>query len=168
MNSRTLTGVALLVLGALVLWFGQRGSFGVGTIIGYLWPSLFVIPLGLLFHWMYFSVTEKRGTGLLIPGGILVMAGTVCQIAMLFDGWSFMWPGFIFAVAVGLFEFYFFGKQNKWLLIPIMILTGLSVLFFTVFSIGSLFTQFAEQPLIAGLLIIIGAFMLIGWRKKTV
>jgi hypothetical protein len=167
-TNRALMGVVLLAIGALMLFFGRGEALGTGAIIGYMWPSMFVIPLGLLFHWMYFSMTGRRGTGLLIPGGVLTTAGVVCQIAMLFDSWSYMWPGFIFSVAVGLFEFYFFGNRNKWLLIPINILTVLSLLFFTVFSIGSLFNHFTNQPIMAMLMILAGAVLLIGWRKKTV
>lgn len=161
-------GVVLLAIGALMLFFGRGEAIGTGHLIGYMWPSLFVIPLGLFFHWMYFSMTGRRGTGLLIPGGILATAGVVCQIAMLTDGWSFMWPGFIFSVAVGLFEFYFFGSRNKWLLIPINILTVLSVLFFTVFSIGTLLSRFTHQPFMAMVLILAGAVLIVGWKRKTV
>jgi hypothetical protein len=168
LSNRAFMGMVLLAIGALMLFFGRGEALGTGAIIGYMWPSMFVIPLGLFFHWMYFSMTGRRGTGLLIPGGILLTAGVVCQIAMLTGGWGFMWPGFIFAVAVGLFEFYFFGSRNKWLLIPINILTVLSVLFFTVFSIGSLFSRFTHQPIMALLLILAGAVLLVGWRKKTV
>lgn len=167
MNSRTLLGVAILAIGAFMLFLGRGEAIGTGTVIGYLWPTMFVIPLGLFFHWMYFSMTGRRGTGLLIPGGILVTAGVVCQISMLFDSWSYMWPGFIFAVAVGLFEFYFFGSRNKWLLIPINILTVLSVLFFTVFSIGAFIGKFTQQPIVAVMLIAAGAVLIVGWRKQA-
>ncbi|MBW5448002.1 hypothetical protein GE107_18255 [Cohnella sp. CFH 77786] len=168
MNTRTLMGIGLLAVGGLMLYFGRGEAIGTGTMIGYLWPSLFVIPLGLFFHWMYFSMLERRGAGLLIPGGVLVTAGLVCQFAMLTDGWGYMWPGFIFAPAVGLFEFYFFGNRNKWLLIPINILTVLSVLFFLVFSIGTLINRFTGQPIMAMLLILVGVILLVGWKRKAV
>lgn len=167
MNNRALMGGVLLAIGALMMLFGRGEALGTGTIISYMWPSMFVIPLGLMFHWMYFSMMGRRGTGLLIPGGVLVAAGVVCQIAMLFDSWSYMWPGFIFSIAVGLFEFYFFGNRNKWLLIPIHILTALSVLFFAVFSIGTFLNQMTHQPIMAMLLILAGAVLLIGRRKTA-
>jgi hypothetical protein len=167
LNSRAFMGILLVMFGAF-LFFNRGFDFGTGHIIGLLWPSMFVIPLGLFFHWMYFSMTGRKGTGLLIPGGILVTAGVVCQISMLFDTWGYMWPGFIFAVAVGLFEFYFFGSQNKYLLIPISILTVLSLIFFTVFSIGALLSSFSDQPILAVVLILCGAVLLVGWKKRTV
>ncbi len=96
------------------------------------------------------------------------MAGVVCQIAMLFNNWVYMWPGFILAVAVGLFEFYWFGNRNKWLLIPINILTVLSLLFFAVFSIGSIYNNFIlSQPIIAIVFILAGAIMLL-MKKKDI
>ena len=115
---------------------------------------------------MYFSMVGRKGIGLLIPGGILLMAGIVSQIATLFDSWGTMWPGYILAVAAGLFEFYWFGSRNKWLLIPINILTVLSLLFFLVFSIGPVLSYLSYvQPLIAILLVLGGAWIIAGKRK---
>ncbi|WP_138753870.1 hypothetical protein [Paenibacillus sinopodophylli] len=167
MNLRTISGFVLLLLGAC-LFLNQGQTFGPGKIFAYFWPSLFVIPLGLFFHWMYFSMLRRKGVGLLVPGGILFATGTICQIAMLFNNWSYMWPGFILAVAVGLFELYWFGNRNKWLLIPINILTVLSILFFAVFSIGSFYNKFVlSQPIIAIAFILIGAIILLMKRKDA-
>ncbi|RJE86064.1 hypothetical protein D3P07_18435 [Paenibacillus sp. 1011MAR3C5] len=166
MKIKTIGGVLLLLLG-IILLLNQGETFGPGKIFAYFWPSLFVIPLGLLFHWLYFSVTERRVSGLLIPGGVLLTAGFVCQVAMLLGNWEYMWPGFILAPAVGLFEFYWFGKRNKWLLIPINILTVLSLLFFIVFSFGSLFdVLLTKQPYFA-ILLIIGGAAILTLRKKS-
>lgn len=167
MNIRSLIGPVLIILGVL-LFFNPGKTFGVGTIFTYFWPSMFVIPVGILLHWLYFIMTDRRGVGLLIPGGILVTAGIVCQISMLFHAWSYMWPGFILAVAVGLVEFYWFGGRNRWMLIPISILTTLSLLFFAVFSIGELFSHsFLGQPTIAVALIVAGALMLLIQKNRA-
>ncbi|MBD2868179.1 hypothetical protein [Paenibacillus arenilitoris] len=167
MNIRTISGLVLLLLGA-VLFLNQGETFGPGEIFAYFWPSLFVIPLALFFHWLCFSMIGRKGVGLLIPGGILFTAGIVCQIAMLFGNWAYMWPGFILAPAVGLFEFYWFGGRNKWLLIPINILTVLSLLFFAVFSLGSLYNSVVlSQPIFAIVFILAGAVMLL-MKKKDV
>ena len=148
MNIRTIAGALLILLG-LFLFLNRGGEFGIGEVFAYFWPSMFVIPLGLLFHWMYFSLTERKGAGLLIPGGILLVVGIVCQISMLFNIWEYTWPGFIMAVAIGLFEFYWFGGRNKYLLIPINILMVLSLLFFGVYYIGAFMSKVAAQPLVA-------------------
>jgi hypothetical protein len=165
--NRNIVGAVLILLGA-GLYLNQGNPVGVGTIFGYFWPSLFVIPLGLFFHWLYFTMTAPRAAGLLIPGGIVFTAGIVCQISMLFNSWEFMWPGFILAVAIGLFEFYWFGGRNRYLLIPINILMVLSLLFFAVFTFGTLFNHLVVSgPFFAIVLVLIGAFTLIGGKSKV-
>ncbi|GAB1158180.1 MULTISPECIES: hypothetical protein [Paenibacillus] len=165
MAKRTILAPVLILLGVYLI-LNQGGSLGPGTIFANFWPTLFVIPLGLFFHWLYFSMIG-RGVGLLVPGGILLTAGVVSQIAMLFGNWGTMWPGFILAVAVGLFELYWFGGRNKWLLIPINILMVISLLFFTVMSIGSMLSSMSFiQPFVAIVLIMGGAWLIVG-RKRN-
>lgn len=156
MNKNVLFGLILIILGACLFLKGEV-NWGHETLFTYFWASIFVIPVGVLFHWLYFSMANRRGVGLLIPGGIITTAGIVCQISMLFNSWYYMSPGFILAVAVGLFEFYWFGGRNKWLLIPINILTVLSLMFYAVFTVGSLFNiVFNSKPIIAITLILAG------------
>jgi hypothetical protein len=159
-------GAVLMFLG-VYLFLNQGDTFEPGSIFAYFWPSLFVIPMGLFFHWLYFYMLGRKGVGVLIPGGILFISGVVCQIAMLFGSWSYMWPGFIMAVAVGLFEFYWFSGRNKWLLIPINILVVLSILFFLVFSTGALLNHMTGQPILAIAILLAGAFMLLGPKRRV-
>jgi hypothetical protein len=159
---------AVLILAGVGVYLNQGNPISTGTIIEYAWPSLFVIPLGLFFHWLYFSMTAPRGVGLLIPGGIVFTAGVVLQIAVLSDSWGSMWPGFILAVAVGLFEFYWFGRRNRYLLIPIVILSVVSLLFFAVFTLGTLFNYLAiSGPVMAIVLIAIGVLVLFSDKHKA-
>jgi len=166
MKPRAIAGVVLVLLGAYM--FLNRGeAVGVGTIFETFWPTLFVLPLGLFFHWLYFAVLNRKGVGVLVPGGILTTVGLVCQLATLLDGWQFMWPGFILAPAVGLFELYWFGGRNKFLLIPINILTVTSLVFFAVFSIGTFLSKVStSQPIIAIVVCLAGAFLLLGRKKE--
>ena len=166
MKSRSLMGIVFLAIGAVLLFFAEQGALEPGSLIAYTWPSLFVIPLGVMFHWMYFTQLGGRGAGVLIPGGIFLTVGVICQIGMLTDGWSWLWPGFVLAPAVGLFEFYWFGNRNKWLLLPIGILTVLSGIFFTVFSIGTWMRQLFQQPVLAIVLIVAGVFLLLGRNRE--
>lgn len=131
-NRNTLIGIALIGL-AMLIALKVHGSWTTGSVFSHFWATMFVIPVGVFFHWLYFFLNQK-GVGLLVPGGIVLTVGIVCQIASLFDSWAMMWPGFILAPAVGLLELYLFGNRNRWLLIPINILAGLSALFFAVFG----------------------------------
>ncbi|MFD1953299.1 hypothetical protein ACFSL6_03660 [Paenibacillus thailandensis] len=167
MNKRTLIACFLILLGiCLMLMKGE--TLNAGELIGLFWPSLFAIPLSIFFHWLYFFMLAPKAPGVLIPGGILLTAGIVCQIGMLFGNWEYLWPGFILAPAVGLFEFYWFGGRNKWLLIPINILTIVSLLFFALFSLGSLFNQMVGggKTVIAAVLIIVGALVLFSKKRS--
>jgi len=167
MVKKAIIGPVLLLLGLYFL-LNPTGSMSTGYIFAYFWPILFVIPLGLFFHWLYFSMLQRKGIGLLVPGGILVVSGIVCQISMLFGNWGNMWPGFLVAVAAGLFELYWFGNRNKWLLIPIFVLMVLAILFFVVFSLGSLMGEkLFGQPILAVLLVLAGVVLMLS-RKKSV
>ncbi|RUS49025.1 hypothetical protein [Cohnella sp. AR92] len=166
LNRGWLPGVLLVVLGILLFFQGDR-SFDAGNVFAYGWPTMFVIPLGVFFHWMYFYMLNRKGVGMLVPGGILLVDGIVFQLSALTDSWSFTWPGYIFAVAFGLFELYWFGSRNRWLLIPITILTALSMLFFTVFSIGYLFSNLAHsRPILAAALILIGGLFILSRKRE--
>ncbi|MFS0725581.1 hypothetical protein [Paenibacillus sp. 1P07SE] len=168
MQKRAVIGVALLLFG-VYLFLGRTETYSTGQLFAYFWPTMFVIPLGLFFHWLYFSMIGRPGVGLLIPGGVLITAGIVCQIAMLFGNWHYMWPGFILAPAVGLFEFYWFGNRNKWLLLPVQILTALSLLFFAIFTLGGLLGQLSGgQSAIGLLLIAAGAYLMVARRNRKV
>jgi len=159
-------GVILVLLGVLILLanIGFLKPFWNIFSIGRLWPSLFLILPGLLFHMGYFS-GHGRHPGLLVPGGIFLVLGIAFQINMLFGGWDIMWPVYIFSVAFGLFELYIFGHREWGLLIPIGILTGLSLIFFVSFSLRKLL-DFNTQPFALPLLLIgIGLIILLGGKR---
>ncbi|GIP39423.1 hypothetical protein J31TS4_27030 [Paenibacillus sp. J31TS4] len=167
MNMTTILGAVLILLGA-ALFLNRGETVDVGTIFAYFWPSLFVLPLSMFFHWMHFAMLDRKAPGLLVPGGILFISGLVCQLAMLTDGWAYLWPGFLLAVAVGLLELYWFGYRHKALLIPVVILTVLALVFFAAFSIGTLFNRFAVgQPLIAIGLILVGVWAMVGKKQRV-
>lgn len=155
-------GIVLILIGVLFLLMQSDfiktavPSLDPGVLFGVFWPVLFVIPLGIFFHLMYFF-SDRKGAGILVPGGILLVAGVFMQISMLFDIWGYMWPGFLLAVAFGLFELYLFGDRSPGLLIPVGILGGLSVIFFSIFTLGALgdFTRYG----LAGVFIVVGIAM---------
>ncbi len=138
-NGTVIIGLILILIGIVYLLnnFGifeiYFDIFDIGFLFSTFWPMFLIIP-GLIFHYSFFTA-KTSDAGLLVPGGILLVMGLTCQIATFFDAWAYMWPGFILAVAVGLFELYIFGSKEKGLLIPIFILGGLSLIFFAI-SLG--------------------------------
>jgi hypothetical protein len=170
-RSGKVLGIVFVILGALFLLknFNIMNPFfqlfTLGNLFGKFWPSLFLLIPGLLFHYGYFS-GRRKDPGLLVPGGILLVLGVVFQFNMLFGGWDITWPAYIFSVAFGLFELYTFGNREKGLLVPVGILTGLSVIFFFSFSLKELLSFSTRQYIVPVILIVIGLVVLFGGRRK--
>jgi hypothetical protein len=164
-------GTIFVVLGAIFLLKNFNiinfsfNIFDFGFIISKFWPSIFLILPGLLFHYGYLA-GRRKDPGLLVPGGMFLVWGAAFQINMLFGFWEVMWPIYIFAVAFGLFELYLFGNRDKGLLIPICILGGLSVIFFSAFSLKALLGSISGQLLTPVVLIVIGLAVIFGGNKK--
>lgn len=165
-NGTMIVGLVLILIGIAFLLrnFGifeiYFDIFDIGFLFSRFWPMFLIIP-GLIFHYSYFTA-KTQDAGLLVPGGILLVMGLTCQISMLFGIWSYMWPGFILAVAVGLFELYLFGSREKGLLIPVFILGGLSLIFFAM-SLGRI--SFLRLYLIPAILIFGGLLILFRNRR---
>lgn len=127
-KSSTIWGAVLIVLGLLLLsstYFDLR-IFSFAN----LWP-LIVIALGLVFESSYF--VSRRDPGLLVPGGILTIIGTLF-LSLNCTSWSYMrylWPFFPLSVAAGLFQLYLFGSREPGLLIPVTILFCVSAAAFS-------------------------------------
>ena len=122
------------------------------------------IPLfiGLFFQVQYF--TEKKEPGLLVPGGTLTVIGLLVLLDFFFtDSVSeYIWPFYILAPAVGLFQFYWFGKRDRALLIPVTVLSVVCVVFLLV-------TLYQIPPfsyILPILLLVIGTFMLYTYFRK--
>jgi len=163
-------GIILIIIGVIVL-LANSGLFGfsgvtVGWFFAYYWGTIFLIIPGLLFHYGYLA-SGRKSPGLLVPGGILLIIGLTCQISVLFNIWGILWPGFILAPAVGLFELYLFDKREKGLLIPVVILGGLSAVFFAIFSLNAVFDRNIMQAAIPVILILIGIFILFRGRRNN-
>jgi hypothetical protein len=99
----------ILIAVAVVLLLGKLGVFHfLGSL---LWP-LFVLVPGLLLHFLFFN--RVLPAGVLVPGGMLVTYSLMFFFCNLF-GWytmGYIWPGFIFGVAVGLYELYIFHRDS--------------------------------------------------------
>lgn len=159
-------GAIFVVLGGLFLLNNLNlvdlSGIDIGYIFATFWPLFIIIP-GIALQYSYFS-GSNRDAGILVPAGVLLTIGTVCQLSMLFDLWHILWPGFILAPAVGLYELYYYGTREKALLIPVAILGGLSLLFFASFSVNFLFRYRFGGMVVPILLIAVGVIIL--FRNK--
>jgi hypothetical protein len=151
-------GLVLIVV-AVVLILGKIGFIGfLGNLF---WPIFILIP-GVLFHALFFGRILQ--VGVLVPGGMLVTYSLMFFYCNLigWDSMVYLWPGFIFGVAVGLYELHFFNRNSpRGTFIAAFILAVISFVFFI---IAFLFT--ASLYIIALVLIGIGVFMMLR-RKRT-
>ena len=156
-SNRYSIGLILAAVG-IILLLGKLGVFGFFWHV--FWP-IFVLAPGLLLHALYFSRTLP--SAVLIPGGILVTISILFFLCTIFS-WglmAYLWPGFILAVAVGLYEFYLFDRHSPRgifiaaviLAIAAGVLFGMTILF----TVGIYF--------IALVLIAAGIYMALGRRR---
>jgi hypothetical protein len=130
--------VGILLIGiAIVLLLGKLGVF---AFIGRLFWPLLVLAVGALLHYLYFG--RVLPAGVLVPGGMLIVYSLMFLWCNLF-GWhsmAYVWPGFIFGAAVGLYELQLFERmRNGGVWTASVILAVISVLFFAftfLFAIG--------------------------------
>lgn len=153
LKNRFSIGILLIVI-ALILILGKLGVF---SFLGYLlWPLL-LLAVGLGLHFLYFSKLVPSAT--LVPAGILVTYSFMFFICNLF-GWQlirYLWPLFIFGIAVGLYELYMFDRNSPRQLLPIaVVLAVLSALFLVLMFMFSAFIY-----VVAILLVIAGVFLLL-------
>lgn len=160
-------GIVLIAAGILLLLktMGYVDSYFELLKVWLYWPAMFLAIPGLIFHYAFFN-GRRNNPGLLVPGGILLVLGIVFQINMLIGAWDILWPGYILSVAVGLFELYIFGAREKGLLIPVGILGGLSLIFFTKFSLRQIIPYDISGYVLPVLLVAIGLSIIFGGRSK--
>ncbi|HEX2946860.1 MAG TPA: DUF5668 domain-containing protein [Clostridia bacterium] len=164
-TSKTLGGIFVIIGILFLLNNFHILAFDIGFIMSRFWPAIFIILPGLMFHSGFFS-GNRRNPGLLVPGGILLVTGITAQLSMLFPIGDILWPLYIFSVAFGLYELYYFGNRERGLLIPIGILTGLSALFFMSFSLGKVFSFSTRPFMLPIVLICIGLLVLRKGKSK--
>lgn len=141
-------GAGLLVPAGILVTLG--GTFLLGELLSYrlVWPGFIAAPaVGLILLYLF----GDRSPGLLVPVGILLTIAGTCFFSGLFNLWGVLWPGFIIAPAVGLFLLYIAGNREPGLLIPIFILTGIAIVFFSIGTLGYVGKYF--KYIVGGLLI---------------
>ncbi len=126
--------------------------------ISQFWPIFVLIP-GLTFEQSYFS--RRKDPGLLVPGGILTTIGTLFFFET-FTNWHFTeytWPVYLLAVAIGLYQLYLFGGRKRGLLVPVFILTTISVIAFANMLFNNVFYWVNTSLVIPIIFIAIGVYM---------
>jgi hypothetical protein len=112
-------GVILLLLGAvfIVVKLGM-------TIFGLFWPLL-LLAGGWLLHKLYFR--GHLPAIALAPGGLLVIS----SLPLLYGNWfgweslKYLWPLFLFGAAIGIYEYYRYGRSNDRTLAVLAIALGI-------------------------------------------
>lgn len=127
----------------------------------FIWPAYIAAPaVGLLLLYLF----GDRSPGLLVPIGILMTITATCFLSQVLNLWGVLWPGFIMAPAVGLFLLYIADNHRRpGLLVPIFILTGISLMFFSIFTLRYLGKYFKY---IAGVVFILAGIVTV--LKKPV
>lgn len=151
-------GIVLVALGIFLLSYNLFG-FHLRS-IPKLWPFL-IILMGAFFEWSYFS--QKKNPGLLVPGGIFLLTGLVFEFEML-THWSYAeytWPIYPLAVAFGLFQLYLFSDRPRPLLIPVLILSGVTLLAYLTMIFGALSSIVNFGLIIPLFLILVGLVIML-------
>ncbi|WP_276355956.1 hypothetical protein [Cohnella caldifontis] len=154
MNKQS-AAVGVLVLAAgLVILLGKLGVFAfIGNVF---WPLFILIP-GVLLHVLYFG--RMVPSVALVPAGILTVVSVILLIGNWF-GWNLMkylWPFFLFAVAVGLYEYYIFGYSRSQMVWTASV--GLAAISIILFGMTLLWTW--GVYLLAAVLIAFGAWLVL-------
>lgn len=150
-------GIILILIGLLSI---LNKIFHINIIsFSNLWPLFILIP-GLLFEFSYF--TSGKNPGLLVPGGILTTLGFLFLFET-FTKWNFSeytWPIYPLSVAIGLFQLYIFSRRPKGLLIPVLILTSISIISFISMFLKGIFSWIDSSLILPIILIAIGIAVL--------
>lgn len=127
-------GAGMLVPAGILLTVGVTIFIGeMFSSYDLIWPAFIASPaVGLMLLYLF----GERSPGLLVPIGILMTITATCFFSELLNLWGVLWPGFIMSPAVGLFLLYIAGNRKPGLLIPIFILGGISIIFFSFLTLG--------------------------------
>ncbi|MFF2482857.1 hypothetical protein [Paenibacillus sp. NPDC058071] len=157
-NNKYSAGIIVLLAGVVIL----LGKLGVFSFLGAMfWPIIILIP-GILLHVFYFG--RMLPAVVLVPGGILTVYALLFMICNIFgwDSLKYLWPLFLFGIAVGLYEYYMFGNsRTRVVLTAAIALAAASAVFFAIVVLWG-WGIYA----IAIVLIAVGAWMMFGKRAR--
>lgn len=150
----------LLIVIAIILLLGKLGVF---AIVGKLFWPLLIMGIGALLYVSFYL--RFMPSAIVVPGGILVTYSLIFLFCNLF-GWGFikyLWPGFIFGIAVGLYSLYIMDRSSSRSLLTAAILFAIVAAIF--FCITLLIKM--SIYLIALILVVIGLGFIF-WQRPGI
>lgn len=153
----------ILILAGVFLLFSRKSVIHLSWSI-LLWiVPIILFGLGLIFHIIYFSRPYRRG-GILVPAGMFLIYGIFFSICIYSNNWGMiklLWPLFPLGIAMGLLEYHFFGRAPHEVLIPAVILCGISIIF-----IGINLNEKVKGYVLPVILILLGLFIAFNNTKR--
>lgn len=153
-NNHPIIGIILILSGVFFL-FSKDGVNNLSwSLLLWLLP-LVILGLGIFFHLVYFSRPYKNGE-ILVPGGMFVTSGILFAVCAYTGNWELMttfWPIFPAGLAIGLLEYYLFGRGPGGVLIPVFIIGGIGIIF-----LGTTLNTLTKGYMVPVILILLGVF----------
>jgi hypothetical protein len=154
-------GISLIIVGIGIVYFNLgfiKGSFNK------LWPVSLLL-IGLTLYILYFSTLRKKNRPIFLFLATFFTVSTVPLFVLTMTTYEyivFVWPGFLFAIGMGILFVYFYGKRNKFSLFISLFLIAGSILIWVIYSITSKF------GLVIGIsfLVVGAAFLIRGVLKE--
>ena len=137
-SKHALIGIAFIAVSVFVIYFNM--SFFEGG-FKHLWPAL-VLLFGAFLYLYYFSTkkTRNRLFILFIATFIVISSIPLFVLAVTsFEYMNFLWPGFLFALGMGILALYVYGKNKKAVLVGSILTLSLSILIWVIYSLKSQF-----------------------------
>jgi len=131
-------GIIIIAVSVVVMFFNLKsfeGSFK------NLWPAI-VLLFGLIFYIYYFSTKKKKNrTSILFLATFLAVASVPLFVLTFtsFENIDKIWPGFLFALGMGILAVYFYGKQKGITLFTSSMVISISILIWIFYSVRSRF-----------------------------
>ncbi|WP_129409419.1 LiaI-LiaF-like domain-containing protein [Marinitoga lauensis] len=118
-NKNLFGGIILVLLGIYLI---LSNIFDIKFSWNFIWPIFILLP-GLKFEYDYYS--KRKHSGILVPGGLLTTIGVLFYFCAFFgyDNLEYLWPTFILAPAIGLFQMYLVTKRKE-IMYPVIVLGG--------------------------------------------
>lgn len=120
--------------------------------------GLILLFIGLVFELRYFIGRSDAGN--LVPGGICITLGILYTIKP-YINFYFSWQIFALAVAIGLYELYYFGNKDKGTLIAATGLTIISIVSIVLNIFNAVMPTWLNSGLILSIILVLAGIYII-------